>query len=77
MALTVVQYEEVIAVLRRVPAIVDGLEARHAGFFDEVLAWLRLAEETLTNVRLPAASEIAAHRARLIEGLVEGCSRGT
>jgi hypothetical protein len=66
-ALTVAQYEEILAVLREVPALVDKLEARHSGFFEDVLEWLKHAEQTLTNNRLPAASQIAVYRARLIE----------
>jgi hypothetical protein len=66
-ALTVAQYEEILAVLRRVSPLVDVLESRNAGFYDEVLDWLRLAEKILTDVRLPAASEVAACRGRLIE----------
>jgi hypothetical protein len=66
-ALTVAQYEELLDVLREVPVLVDRLEARHAGFDEDVLRWLKRAEQTLTNNRLPAASQIASYRARLIE----------
>lgn len=67
MALTIAQYEGILGVLREVPILVDKLEARHAGFFEDVLLWLKQAEQSLTNNRLPAASQIAAYRARLIE----------
>jgi hypothetical protein len=67
MALTIAQYEEILAVLREVPILVDKLEARNANLFEDVLGWLKQAEQTLTNNRLPAASQIAVYRARLIE----------
>jgi hypothetical protein len=60
-------YEEILAILREVPVLVDKLEARHSGFFEDVLDSLKQAEQTLTNIRLPAASQIAVYRARLIE----------
>ena len=67
MALNVVQYEEIVALLRQVPALTDQLEARSAGFPDGVLAWLKQAESTLENNRVPAVSRISALRAMLIE----------
>jgi hypothetical protein len=67
MALTIAQYEEILAILREVSILVDKLEARNASLFDDVLGWLKHAEQTLTNNRLPAASQIAIYRARLIE----------
>jgi len=71
MALTVIQYEEILAVLQEVPLLVDKLEARHPSLFDDVLVWLKRAEQTLTSNRLPAASQIAVYRAQLI-----GAGRG-
>ena len=67
MALNVVQYEEIVALLRQVPSLTDRLEARSAGFADEVLAWLKQAEATLENNRVPAVSRVSALRAMLIE----------
>lgn len=67
MALNVVQYEEIVALLRRVPALTDQLEARSAAFPDDVLTWLKQAESTLENNRVPAVSRISAFRAMLIE----------
>ena len=67
MALTIAQYEQILAVLQEVPGLVDKLEARNAGFFEDVLGWLKQAEQTLTNNRLPAVSQIAVYRARLIK----------
>jgi hypothetical protein len=67
MALTIAQYEQILAVLQEVPRLVDKLEARNAGFFEDVLGWLKQAEQVLTDNRLPAVSQIAVYRARLIE----------
>ena len=67
MALNVVQYEDIVSLLREVPPLVDSLEARHAGFPDGVLAWLRRAEATLESNRLPVVSQISACRGVLIE----------
>ncbi len=71
MALNVVQYEEIVSLLRQVPGLVDELEARRSGFIDDVLAWLKKAESTMENNRLPAVSQIASCRALLI-----GAGRG-
>jgi len=70
-ALNVVQYEEFASLLRQVPRLVDGLEARSSNHVDDVLAWLKQAELTMENNRLPAVSQVAACRARLI-----GATRG-
>ena len=67
MALNVVQYEEIVSLLLQVPQLVDRLEARRSGFVDDVLAWLRAAETTMENNRLPAVSQVASCRATLIE----------
>jgi hypothetical protein len=67
MALTIAQYEEVLAMLREVPGLVDKLESRNAGFFDDVLGWIRRAERALTDSRQPTAAQLAVYRARLIE----------
>jgi hypothetical protein len=67
MALTVAQYEEIVSLLRQVPALVDQLEARRSSFVGDVLAWLKQAEAAMENNRLPAVSQIAAGRATLIE----------
>ena len=67
MALNVVQYEEISALLRKVPRLVDQLEARQSGFVEGVLAWLRQAEATLENNRLAVVSQVAACRAMLVE----------
>lgn len=71
MALNVVQYEEIVSLLREVPRLVDELEARRTGFVEDVLAWLKRAESTMENNRLPAVSQIASCRATLI-----GAARG-
>ncbi len=67
MALNVVQYEEIVSLLRQVPSLVDELEARRSGFVGDVLAWLKKAESTMENNRFPAVSQIASYRATLIE----------
>lgn len=67
MALNVVQYEEIASLLRQMPSLTDELEARDSGFSDDVLAWLKQAEKTLENNRVPAVSQISALRAMLIE----------
>lgn len=71
MALNVAQYEEMAALLRDVPRLVNRLEARHSGFADDVLSWLKEVETTLQNNRIPAVSQIASCRATLI-----GAARG-
>ncbi len=71
MALNVAQYEEITALLRQVPRLVDRLEARSPGFVDGVLAWLKLAETALENNRLSVVSQVASCRATLI-----GAARG-
>lgn len=67
MALNVVQYEDIVAHLRRVPALVDMLEERRTGFPDAVLEWLRDVERSLESNHMPAVSQIAGCRAMLIE----------
>jgi hypothetical protein len=67
MPLNIHQYEELATVLREVPSLVDELEARHTSFFDDVLAWLRRAEEIMENNRMPAVSQLASWRARMID----------
>lgn len=67
MPLTISQHEEIVALLHDVPGLVDELEARHAGLYDDVLSWMRRAEKVLESNRLPACSQIAAYRAQLIE----------
>ena len=67
MALNVIQYEEIGALLHQIPRLVDKLEARQSGFVEGVLAWLRQTEVTLENNRLAAVSQVAACRATLIE----------
>jgi hypothetical protein len=71
MALSVVQYEEIVSLLLKVPSLVDLLERHRSDFCEEVLAWLRQIETTLENNRLPVVSEIASCRAILI-----GAGRG-
>lgn len=66
MALTVVQYEEITALLREVPALVDELAERSVEFPERVLVWLGRAEKALENNRLSACSQVAACRAALI-----------
>ncbi|SEQ79544.1 hypothetical protein [Arthrobacter sp. OV608] len=66
MALNVVRHEEIVSLPRQVPHLIDQLEARRSGFSGNVLAWLKQAETTLANNRLPAASQIASCRATLI-----------
>jgi hypothetical protein len=63
----VAQYEELLRVLGEVSILVDKLEERRTDFSDDVLAWLKHAEQVLANNRLPDAAQIAAYRARLIE----------
>jgi hypothetical protein len=67
MPLTIIQYEEIVALLHDVPKLVDELEARHAGLYDDVLTWMRRAEKVLENNRLPSCSQVATYRAQLIE----------
>src|SRR3989442_14276387 len=67
MALNVIQYEEIVSLLRQVPALVDALEARRSGFVVDVIAWLKQAETAMENNRLPAVSQLASCRATLIE----------
>lgn len=67
MALNVVQYEEIVSLLRQVPGLVDQLEARRSRFVDDVLDWLKRAESAMDNNRLPGVSQIASCRAVLIE----------
>lgn len=66
MALNVLQYEEIVSLLREVPGLVDGLETRSSRYPDDVLGWLRRAEVVLEHNRLPAVSQVAACRATLI-----------
>lgn len=66
MAIGVAQYEEIGELLRQVPRLVDSLEARRPGMVGEVLAWLKQAEGSLENNRLPAVSQMASCRASLI-----------
>src|SRR4051794_5650436 len=67
MALTVAQFEEIGALLREVPRLVDQLSARRPGFAEAVLDWLKRVETTLENNRLAVVSQIASCRAMLIE----------
>jgi hypothetical protein len=66
-ALTLLQYEDIVGLLRDVPPLVDALEARRPGFAGDVADWLRRVEQSLEDNRLPAVSQIAAARAQLIE----------
>ena len=67
MVLTVLQYEAIVGLLREISPLVDALEARRTGFAADVIDWLRRAERTLEDNRLPAVSQLAACRAQLIE----------
>lgn len=67
MALTVAQVEEIGALLREVPRLVDQLQARRPGFVEAVLAWLQQAERALEDNRLPAVSQVASCRGILVE----------
>lgn len=67
MALTVAQLEEISALLREVPRLVDQLHVRRPGFAEAVLDWLKRVETTLENNRLAVVSQIASCRAMLIE----------
>lgn len=71
MALNVAQYEEFCELLRRVPQLVDRLQARSPGFPEDVLQWLKQVEAALQNNRLAVVSQVAAARAALI-----GAARG-
>lgn len=69
MALNVVQVEEIAAVLREVPRLVDGLESRSSGFLEGVHKWLKKAESVLESNRLPAVSQVASCRAQLYQAI--------
>lgn len=72
MALNLVQVEEISALLKEVPRLVDRLENRRSDFWDGVHTWLKQAENILQNNRLPAVSQVAACRAMLLQA-----ARGT
>lgn len=67
MALHLVQVEEIQALLRLVPSLVDQLEQRRSEFVDNVHGWLKQVEQVLEQNRLPLVSQIASHRAMLIQ----------
>jgi len=67
MALNIAQVEEVLRVLTHLPRLIDRLQQRSADFFDESIAWLKLAEQVCETHRIPAASELATLRALLIQ----------
>lgn len=67
MALNVVQFEDIVAHLRRVPALVDMLQARRTGFSDAVLDWLKEVERSLESNHMPVVSQVAGCRAMLVE----------
>lgn len=71
MALTLLQYEEVLGLLGRTVRLVDLLDARSPGYVEDVLRWLKEVETALENNHLPAVSQIASGRAALI-----GATRG-
>lgn len=71
MALTLLQYEEVVGLLGRTVPLVDLLESRGSGYSDEVLRWLKDVETSLVGCRVPAVSRVAACRAALL-----GAARG-
>jgi hypothetical protein len=58
--------EEIEALLLEVPALVDRLEEHDPDFVTALKSWLASAENTLSNNRMPAASEIAVCRGSLI-----------
>ncbi len=58
--------EEIEALLLKVPALVRRFEDRDPDFIVAVNAWLRAAEEILSNNRLALASEIAVYRGALL-----------
>lgn len=67
MALTVLQYEEFVNVLRRVPTLVDSMRDRSTDYPRMVLEWLELVQTALENNRSPTVAQIAGCRAMLIE----------
>lgn len=67
MALTLVQVEDIEALLAQVPKLVDRLEARRSDFENGVHAWLKQAEAILESNRLAAVSNVAACRAMLVQ----------
>lgn len=67
MALTLLQYEEIVTLLQRVPGLTDLLDDRSTVFADEVQRWLKDCENALEQNRIPSVSQVAAHRAVLIE----------
>lgn len=69
MALNVMQYEEIAALLRQVPGLVDRLEGRGSNFVEGVMSWLKQAETVLENNRLPVVSQVASCRATLIQAM--------
>ena len=67
MALTLLQYEEIVTLLQRVPGLTDLLDDRATVYADEVQRWLKDCENALEQNRIPSVSQVAAHRAVLIE----------
>ncbi len=75
MALNVVQIEEICALLREVPRLVDRQEQRRADFGGGVEGWLKKVETVLENNRLAAVSQVAALRSLLLQaarGVIPG-----
>lgn len=67
MALTVLQYEDIVALLERVPPLVDKLEARSSAFANDVVTWLKDVEGACESNKLAIVSQVATNRAMLIE----------
>ena len=67
MTLRIIQVEEIKGLLRQVPALVDQLERRDSGFYEDLLAWLRRVEAVLEANRLASVSDVAALRSTLVQ----------
>lgn len=63
--LHIVNVEELQGLLLRVPALIDRLERRDAGFAPAAAQWLAAAELALANNRLPLAGQVATLRGAL------------
>jgi hypothetical protein len=64
--LRILNLEEIQAMLRGIPGLVDLQEKRAPAFGDEVKRWLLTIEKVLDDNFMPAAGEVAALRAVLI-----------
>lgn len=67
MALTILQYEEFSELQRCVSSLVDALRDRSPEYSRRVHAWVEQVESALQNNHSPAAAQVAAVRAMLIQ----------